>query len=51
MSERFLVYIVIILDLARYIIRACFSRERMSYLPAKEQLDGQAKVVDSQAHY
>jgi hypothetical protein len=23
-------------DLARYIIRACFSQERMSYLPAKD---------------
>jgi hypothetical protein len=32
-------------DLARYIIRACFSQERMSYLPAKDTLDGQAKVM------
>ncbi len=32
-------------DLARYIIRACFSQERMTYLPAKETLDGQAKVI------
>ncbi len=32
-------------DLARYIIRACFSAERMTYLPAKDTLDGQAKVI------
>jgi hypothetical protein len=32
-------------DLARYIIRACFSQERMTYLPAKDALDGQAKVI------
>jgi hypothetical protein len=32
-------------DLARYIVRACFSQERMTYLPAKETLDGQAKVI------
>jgi hypothetical protein len=32
-------------DLARYIIRACFSQERMTYLPAKETLDGQAQVI------
>jgi hypothetical protein len=32
-------------DLARYIIRACFSQERMTYLPAKDTLDGQAKVI------
>jgi len=32
-------------DLARYIMRACFSQERMTYLPAKETLDGQAKVI------
>jgi hypothetical protein len=32
-------------DLARYIIRACFSAERMTYLPAKYALDGQAKVI------
>ena len=27
-------------DLARDIIRACFSQERMSYIPAKDALDG-----------
>jgi ribosomal protein S27E len=32
-------------DLARYIIRACFSQERMTYLSAKDALDGQAKVI------
>jgi hypothetical protein len=32
-------------DLAHYIIRACFSTERMNYLPAKNTLDGQAKVI------
>ncbi len=32
-------------DLARYIIRACFSQERMTYLTAKDPLDGQAKVI------
>jgi hypothetical protein len=32
-------------DLARYIIRACFSQERMSYIPAKDTLDGQARVI------
>jgi hypothetical protein len=32
-------------DLACYIIRACFSQERMSYIPAKDALDGQAKVI------
>ncbi|MCP3889217.1 MAG: IS91 family transposase, partial [Desulfobulbaceae bacterium] len=32
-------------DLARYIIRACFSQERMTYLSAKETLAGQAKVI------
>jgi hypothetical protein len=32
-------------DLARYIIRACFSQQRMTYLPAKDTLDGQAKVI------
>jgi len=32
-------------DLARYIIRACFSQERMIYLPAKDALDGLAKVI------
>jgi hypothetical protein len=32
-------------DSARYIIRACFSQERMTYLPAKDSLDGQAKVI------
>jgi hypothetical protein len=32
-------------DLARYIIRACFSQERMTYMPAKDTLDGQAKVI------
>jgi hypothetical protein len=32
-------------DLARYIVRACFSQERMNYLPAKDSRDGQAKVI------
>jgi len=32
-------------DLARYIIRACFSQERMSYIPAKDAMNGLAKVV------
>ena len=31
--------------LARYIIRACFSQERMVYVPAKSSMDGIAKVV------
>ena len=34
-------------DLARYIIRACFCQERMTYLPAKDTIDGQAKVIYS----
>jgi hypothetical protein len=32
-------------DLARYIIRACFSQERMTCLPAIDAMDGQAKVI------
>jgi hypothetical protein len=32
-------------DLARYIIRACFSQERMTYIAARDTLDGQAKVI------
>ncbi len=32
-------------NLARYIIRACFSQERMVYVPAGESTDGIAKVV------
>jgi hypothetical protein len=32
-------------NLARYIIRASFSQERMSYIPADESSDGTAKVV------
>lgn len=32
-------------NLARYIIRACFSQERMVYIPAEESNDGNAKVV------
>ena len=32
-------------DLARYIIRACFSQKRMNYLPAKDSRDGQARVI------
>jgi hypothetical protein len=32
-------------DLARYIIRACFSQQRMSYIAAADTLDGQAKVI------
>ena len=30
---------------ARYIIRACFSQERMVYVPAEESSDGIAKVI------
>jgi len=32
-------------NLARYIIRACFSQERMVYVPAKKSDDGLAKVL------
>jgi hypothetical protein len=32
-------------NLARYIIRACFSQERMVYVPADQASDGVAKVV------
>jgi len=32
-------------NLARYIIRACFSQERMIYIPAEESTDGLAKVI------
>jgi len=32
-------------NLARYIIRACFSQERMVYIPAEDSHDGTAKVV------
>ena len=32
-------------NLARYIIRACFSQERMIYIPAEASDDGTAKVV------
>jgi len=32
-------------NLARYIVRACFSQERMIYVPTKESADGVAKVV------
>ncbi|WP_459919076.1 transposase [Desulfocicer niacini] len=32
-------------NLANYIIRACFSQERMLYIPAEESTDGIAKVV------
>ncbi len=32
-------------NLARDIIRACFSKKRMTFLPAKDALDGQAKVI------
>jgi len=32
-------------NLARYIVRACFSQERMIYIPEKESDDGVAKVV------
>jgi len=32
-------------DLARYIIRACFSQQRMTYVAATDTLDGQAKVI------
>ncbi len=32
-------------SLARYIIRACFSQERMVYIPVGESTDGAAKVI------
>ena len=32
-------------NLARYIIRASFSQERMTYIPAHESSDGTAKVI------
>jgi len=32
-------------NLARYIIRACFSQERMVYVPAKKSDGGVAKVI------
>ncbi len=32
-------------NLARYIIRASFSQERMTYIPADDSSDGTAKVV------
>ena len=35
--------------LARYIIRACFSSERMVYIPAEETSDGIAKVIPNVA--
>lgn len=35
-------------DLARYIIRDCFSAERMTYLPEKNSLDGGDLIFDSQ---
>ncbi|WP_291460325.1 transposase [Desulfobacula sp.] len=32
-------------NLARYIVRACFSQERMIYVPVEESTDGVAKVI------
>ncbi len=32
-------------NLARYIIRACFSQEKMIYVSVKESTDGIAKVI------
>ena len=32
-------------NLARYIIRACFSQERMTYIPIDASPDGQARVI------
>jgi hypothetical protein len=32
-------------NLARYIIRACFSQERMVYIPVAEATDGTTKVI------
>ena len=32
-------------NLARYIIRACFSQERMVYIPTEDSHDGTAKVI------
>ena len=32
-------------DLARYIVRACFSQERMTDIPAADTADGLAKVI------
>ena len=34
-------------DLARYIVRACFSQERMAYIPAADTADANAKVIYS----
>ena len=32
-------------NLAKYIVRTCFSRQRMVYIPAEKSPDGSAKVV------
>lgn len=32
-------------NLARYIIRACFSQERLVYIPAEKSDDGVAKII------
>ena len=37
-------------NLARYIIRACFSQERMVYIPVPESIDGVAKVINTSKH-
>lgn len=34
-------------NLPRYVIRACFSQERMVYIPAENSTDGIAKVLYS----
>ena len=37
-------------NLARYIIRASFSQERMTYIPAQDSSDGVAKVIYQAKH-
>ena len=32
-------------NLARYVVRACFSQERMVYIPVEESTGGTAKVI------
>jgi hypothetical protein len=32
-------------NLARYIVRACFSQQRMVYIPVEKSADGVAKVI------
>jgi hypothetical protein len=37
-------------DLSRYIVRACFSQDRLRYVPATETMDGRAKVIYTAKH-